>query len=372
MKKSIKMILYIAFIIGSTGCENYTHVIKEDFGNVQGKNVYLYTLINKKGNSVKLVSYGAAISEINVPDRNGKIENVAFGYDNIEGYLKGDLYFGKVVGQYANRIDSGTFKINQNTFHVEQNEGVKTLHGGNKGWHSQVWDSEIVKKSKYPSVCFTYNKKHLEEGFPGNMTAQVTYTWTNNNELKLDYIVSTDRETVINITNHCYFNLGGVGSGTILTQEVFFDADQYIPINSNMIPTGEIASVEGTSFDFRKAHSVGEMIDRENDEQQKIGNGYDHNLVLKHSQDISASVYDPESGRYMEIITDQPGIQFYTGNYLNGKQIGRGGVAYKFREGMCFETQHFPNSPNESSFPSTLLEPNKPFISTTIYKFSSK
>lgn len=344
-------------------------VTTQNFGTLNGKEVFQYTLKNKKGDILKLTNYGAAIVEVIVPDRNGRKENVAFGYDSLSGYLKGDPYFGKVVGQYANRIAKGKFTLDGVEYTLAINNYPNSLHGGPTGWHSRVWDPQVLQNTDYPAVRFTYNKPDMEEGYPGNVVAEVVYTWTDNDEIIMDYKVTTDKKTVINITNHAYFNLHGAGVGDILDHEVLIRASSFTPVDSTLIPTGEIRPVEGTPFDFRTPHKVGERIGM-NEEQLLLGKGYDHNFVLDNAEEVDAEVYDPSTGRVLEVIFDQPGVQFYTGNFLDGTQTGHGGKVYNYRSGFCLETQHFPDSPNQPSFPSVILTPEEPLLTSTTFRFS--
>ena len=331
-------------------------VTTQSFGSFDGKDVSLYTLTNKKGDVLKLSNYGAVIVEIIVPDRNGKKENVTLGYDNFDGYVNGDPYFGKVVGQYANRIAKGKFSLDGVDYTLAINNPPNALHGGPTGWHSRVWDAQVLKNTDFPAVRFTYNKPDMEEGFPGNVIAEVVYTWTDNDEIIIDYKVTTDKKTVINITNHAYFNLHGAGVGDILDHEAVIKASSFTPVDSTLIPTGEIRPVEGTPFDFRIPHLIGERIGADYD-QLKLGGGYDHNFVLDNAEEVDAMVYDPSTGRVLEVLTDQPGVQLYTGNFLDGTQTGHGGKVYNYRSGFCLETQHFPDSPNQAAFPSVILMP---------------
>lgn len=369
--KLLTLATVVALLAGMVACKTKTKemVTGELFGTSDGKEVFLYTLTNKAGDVVKLTNYGAAIVQINVPDRNGVKENVTFGYDNWDGYLKGDLYFGKVVGQYANRIAEGKFRIDSTEYSLAINNGPNTLHGGPTGWHSRLWDAQVIKNTDYPAVRFTYNKPDMEEGYPGNVVAEVVYTWTDNNEIIMDYKVTTDRNTVLNITNHAYFNLHGAGNGDILDHEVVIKASAFTPVDSMLIPTGEMRPVEGTPFDFRTPHTIGERIG-ENYDQLILGGGYDHNYIFDNAEEVDAIVHDPATGRVLEVITDQPGVQLYTGNFLDGTQTGSGGKVYTYRSGFCLETQHFPDSPNQPSFPSVILTPEEPFLSSTIYRFS--
>jgi aldose 1-epimerase len=373
--KRVLFLLLILVTVSYISCNRSTKskemVKKEVYGTHQGKEVYLLTLNNKAGNVIRLSNYGAKITWIEVPDRDGKKDNVTFGYDTFEGMINGDMSFGSVVGRYANRIAKGTFTLDGVTYHTPLNNGPNTLHGGPGGWHSVVWNTEVPEDSKYPAVKFTYVSPDMEEGFPGTVNAEVIYTWTDNNEIIMDYTCTTDKKTVINITNHAYFNLHGAGNGDILDHVLTLNAPAITPVDSTMIPTGEIRPVEGTPFDFNTPHTIGERINEDYD-QLILGRGYDHNFVLNHKENVDATVYDPTSGRVLEVITDQPGMQLYTGNFLDGSQTGHGGKAYKFRTGMCLEADHYPDSPNHPEFPTTVLNPGDTFKSQTIYRFSVK
>ena len=366
----------VMLVMASCGNNNNTNpnktkemVTTEYFGSFEGKDVLLYTLRNSGGDVIKLTSYGAAIVEINVPDRDGKRDNVTFGYDSLTGYLDGDPYFGKVVGQYANRIAKGKFTLDGEEYTLAINNPPNALHGGPTGWHSRVWDGDVLQGTDYPAVRFTYHKPDMEEGYPGNVIAEVLYTWTDDNELIMDYKVTTDRNTVVNITNHAFFNLHGAGNGDILDHELVILASAFTPIDPTQIPTGEIKPVEGTPFDFRTPHAIGERINEDNEQLKRAG-GYDHNFVLDSPGGLVAEAYDPVSGRVLQVITDQPGMQLYSGNFLDGTQTGRGGNVYNYRSGFCFETQHFPDSPNQPSFPSVVITPDEPLLTSTIYSFS--
>ncbi|HUS86139.1 MAG TPA: aldose epimerase family protein [Bacteroidales bacterium] len=344
----------------------------EDFGQLEGHKVVLITLINKSGNSVKLTNYGAAVVWIEVPDRDGNLENITFGYETLEGYTRGDPYFGSIVGRYANRIALGKFTLDDEEYSLAINNDPNTLHGGPGGWHSVVWNYETFNDdSGAPAVRFTYDSPDMEEGYPGNMHIVATYKWTDANELVIGYECTTDKKTVLNITNHAYFNLKGAGNGDILDHELIIKASAYTPVDANLIPTGEMAPVAGTPFDFTSPYTVGERID-EDFEQLILGRGYDHNYVLDNTEEVDAVVYEPGSGRMLEMMTDQPGVQFYCGNFLDGTQTGHGDKVYNYRGGLCLETQHFPDSPNQSAFPTTVLNPGNVFRSSTIYRFSVK
>jgi aldose 1-epimerase len=346
-------------------------VRKDVFGSQNGKEVYLLTLTNKAGNVIRLTNYGAKINWIEIPDKNGKKENVTFGYDTFDETLKGDMSFGSVVGRYANRIAKGKFSLDGVVYNTPINNGPNTLHGGPAGWHSVVWDTEILKESKFPAVKFTYVSPDMEEGFPGKVNAAVTYTWTDNNEIVMDYTCTSDKRTVVNVTNHAYFNLHGAGNGDILDHVLTIKASAFTPVDSVMIPTGEIRPVAGTPFDFNTPHTIGERIGEKYD-QLILGIGYDHNYILNNKEDVDVTVYDPLSGRMLEVITDQPGMQLYTGNFLNGTQKGHGGKAFNYRSGLCLESGHYPDSPNHPDFPTTVLNPGETYKSTTIYRFSVK
>lgn len=359
-------------MLGMISCGNNKTkemVTTQSFGSFDGKDVSLYTLTNKKGDVLKLSNYGAVIVEIIVPDRNGKKENVTLGYDKLDGYVNGDPYFGKVVGQYANRIAKGKFTLDGVDYTLAINNDPNALHGGPTGWHSRAWDAQVLKNTDFPAIRFTYNKPDMEEGFPGNVVAEVVYTWTDNDEIIMDYKVATDKKTIVNITNHAYFNLHGAGVGDILDHEAIIKASSFTPVDSTLIPTGEIRPVEGTPFDFRTAHLIGGRIGEDYD-QLKLGGGYDHNFVLDNAEEVDAMVYDPSTGRVLEVLTDQPGVQLYTGNFLNGTQTGHGGKVYNYRSGFCLETQHFPDSPNQAAFPSVILMPEEPFLTSTTFRFS--
>ena len=355
----------------NNGAKNKAMVQKELTGTYKGKEVYQMTLTNKAGNVIRLTNFGARITWIEVPDKNGAKENITFGFDTFDGMIKGDPYFGAVVGRYANRIAKGKFSLDGVGYSLALNNGPNSLHGGPGGWHSVVWDTEIPAKTEFPTVKFTYKSPDMEEGYPGNMNIEATYTWNDNNEIVIDYACTTDKKTVLNITNHAYFNLHGAGNGDILDHQLVIKASGFVPVDSTLIPTGEIRPVSGTPFDFTTPHTVGERIG-ENYDQLIFGKGYDHTFVLDNKDEVDASVYEPASGRLMEVITDQPGVQFYCGNFLDGSKIGHGGKPYIYRSGLCLETGHYPDSPNHPDFPTTVLNPGETFKSQTVYRFSVK
>ncbi|HOW39120.1 MAG TPA: aldose epimerase family protein [Bacteroidales bacterium] len=343
----------------------------EDFGKHNGKDVYLFTVTNKAGNVIRVTNFGAKLIWIEVPDRNGRKENITFGYDTFEETLKGDMSFGSIAGRYANRIAGGRFSIDGKEYTTPLNNGPNTLHGGPLGWHSVVWDAEVLTKGANPGVKFSYLSPDMEQGFPGNVKIEVVYSWTENNEVVMDYTWTTDKKTIVNVTNHSYFNLHGAGNGDILDHELTIRASAFTPVDSVMITTGEIRPVAGTPFDFTTPRKIGERIG-EDYEQLILGKGYDHNYVLDNKEEVDVVLYEPERGRMLEVITDQPGMQLYTGNFLNGTQKGHGGRVFNFRSGMCLESGHFPDSPNKPDFPTTIAEPGKVYKSTTIYRFSVK
>lgn len=347
-----------------------SHVEKQAFGQTQdGTAIEAFTAYNSQGASAKFITYGATLTELHVKDRNGKIGDVVLGFDDLQGYLGNHPFFGATVGRYANRIAKGMFTLDGKTYHLPINNAPNSLHGGEQGFSRRVWKGEPLNLTDGAGVRFTYLSKDGEQGYPGNVTATVTYVLTNKNELKIEYTAETDQGTVINLTNHSYFNLSGSGSGDILKYVLYLNADKYTPVDSTLIPTGEIASVAGTPLDFRKPTAIGERIA----ELKEIG-GYDHNFVLNGQMEtlrIAARVTDPESGREMEVWTTEPGVQFYSSIHLNGIK-GKSGVAYQKYGAICLETQHYPDSPNHPHFPTTELKPGQHFHSETVYKFSAK
>jgi len=335
-----------------------------------GQSIDLYTLTNRNGMKVIITNYGGRGVSLFVPDRAGKVADVVLGFDDLSGYLEQNPYFGALVGRYANRIAKAEFKLESAEYHVPQNDGPNALHGGIRGFDKRVWTARDLSKEN-PSLELTYLSKDNEEGYPGNLSVKVIYTLTDNNELQIDYTATTDKDTVLNLTNHSYLNLAGQGNGNILNHQLTINADRFTPINTTLIPTGELRPVDGTPFDFRKPTSIGARIN-DDDEQLKFGKGYDHNFVVNHKGAglvLAARVTDPASGRVMEVLTTQPGVQLYTGNFLDGSIHGKGGKVYGYRSALCLETQHFPNSPNQPNFPSAALKPGQTFQETTIYRF---
>jgi aldose 1-epimerase len=345
---------------------------KQSWGTFDGKPVFLYTLRNAPGMEVTITNYGGTVTSIKAPDRNKKFDDVVLGFDSLNGYTSkaNTGYFGAIIGRYANRLAHGTFTLDGKQYHIPTNEGANTLHGGNRGFNKRVWDA---KQTGPGTLQLHYLSPDGEEGFPGNLDVTVEYALDDNNALHVDYNATTDKDTVLNLTNHSYFNLAGAGSGTILNHKLTLAADRFTPIDSTLIPTGAIESVAGTSLDFRQPAVIGARID-DNFEQLKLAKGYDHNFVLNnggHSLALAAKVEEPNSGRVLEVLTTEPGIQFYSGNFLNGKTVGVGGP-FNYRSALALETQHFPDSPNHPSFPSTVLHPGEKFHQATVYRFSTE
>jgi aldose 1-epimerase len=330
----------------------------------------MYSLSNANGLKMDVTNYGGRVVTLFTPDKNGAMGDIVLGYDSLKQYLTGNLYFGSLIGRYGNRIAKGKFSLNGKEYQLAQNNGVNALHGGPKGFHQVYWK---IVSANGKSVRMTYRSVDGEENYPGNLDVAVTYSLTDNNELVIEYEATTDQETIINLTHHSFFNLAGAGNGDILNHEMTIYADEFTPVDSTLIPTGELKKVKGTPFDFTTPHKIGERIDQ-HDEQLKFGKGYDHNFVLRKKAgefSLAASVLEPTSGRTMEVWTSEPGMQFYSGNFLN-KDIGKGGKAYPFRTAFCLETQHFPDSPNHSNFPSVVLKPGETYKHKTIYKFGVK
>jgi aldose 1-epimerase len=352
-------------------------ITSEPFGEVDGQAVERYTLTNSAGMSVAILTYGATVQSINVPDREGNVANVALGFDNLESYATESPYFGAIVGRYANRIANGQFELEGETYELAINNEPNTLHGGDVGFDNVIWTATEVESPDGPALELTYTSPDGEEGYPGTLDVTVTYTVTEANELRIDYLATTDAPTVVNLSNHTYFNLAGEGTGSIYDHELQLTASNFTPVDSTLIPTGEIAPVAGTAFDFTTPHPIGERIRDSSDEQIMIGLGYDHNFVLDRDAPDdtalieAAVVTEPTTGRTMTVSTTEPGIQFYSGNFLNGSIAGPSGQAYRQGDGFCLETQHFPDSPNQPDFPSTELRPGEEFTSTTVYTFSA-
>lgn len=346
---------------------------KRDFGKMpDGTPVFEYTLTNAKNMSVGVINYGGIITSIKVPDRDGKVDNVVLGFRNIDDYVSKNPYFGTITGRYANRIGNAKFTLDGTEYKLAVNNGPNSLHGGAKGFDKKIWAVKELPGEGKVGLELSYLSPDGEEGYPGNLAVTVNYTLTDDNEFRIDYTATTDKPTVVNLTSHSYFNLAGNGSGTVLDHKLQLNADKFTPVDATLIPTGKLQDVAGTPFDFREPQVIGDRI-RQADEQLVYGRGYDHNWVLNRSDDsslvLAAKLHDPATGRVMEIHTTEPGIQFYAGNFLDGTLVGSSGGMYRQGDGLCLETQHFPDSPNKPDFPSTVLKPGETYKTTTVHRF---
>lgn len=369
---SALVLIFVLFVVVAAVQKSAT-ITKEDFGTVDGKKVELYTLTNRNGLEAKVMTYGGVVVSLKVPDRNGNLADVVLGYDNLTGYLQDTSYFGSIIGRYANRIAKGKFTLNGVEYKLATNNGENHLHGGIKGFDKVVWDGSATKIPNGVRLKLAYISRDMEEGYPGNLLLTVFYTLTNSNELKIDYWATTDKDTVVNLTQHSYFNLAGEGTGDILKHELVINANRFTPVDSTLIPTGELRSVSGTPLDFLRPTPIGARINQE-EEQLKLGKGYDHNFVINGRGGVmrkAARAFEQSTGRVMEVWTTEPGMQLYTGNFLDGRP-GKGGKPYQFRYGFCLETQHFPDSPNHPKFPSATLKKGAKYSSSTIYRFSTR
>jgi aldose 1-epimerase len=370
MKKiTISAFSFVVLAMTLLSCTNVTKtetqpgVTAASWGKVDGKEVYLYTLTNKNNIQVKITNYGGTVTAWITPDQKGNRSSVVLGFDSLAGYLAKPPYFGALIGRYGNRIANAKFSIGQNQYTLAANNGKNHLHGGEKGFDKVVWDATPSKDST-ASLSLSYLSKDGEEGYPGNLKVTVVYTLSDDNALKIDYAATTDKATPVNLTNHCYFNLTGDITNTILKHRLQVNADHFTPVDSTLIPTGSIQSVVGTPFDFIKAHTIGERID-------SVKGGYDHNFVLTRkgtTMELVATLSDEASGRSLEVYTTEPGLQFYSGNFLDGTIKTTDGKAIQQHTALCLETQHFPDSPNEPKFPSTILNPGEKYTTSTIYK----
>jgi aldose 1-epimerase len=372
--KYVQIVLVVAvlFMFGFnefTMCgEKKMDIKKQAFGKTEdGKSVDLYTLTNANGLKAEIITYGGIVTSLQVPDRNGKFADIVLGCDDVNDYAKKSPYFGALIGRFGNRIAKGKFTLNGVEYTLAANDGPNHLHGGKKGFDKVVWSAKPMKTKEGPALKLTYKSRDGEEGYPGNLSCTVVYTLTDNNELKITYEAKTDKATVVNLTHHSYFNLAGFSSGDILGHQLQIFADNFTPVDKTLIPTGEIKHVKGTPWDFTKPMTIGSRI-------KDVEGGYDHNYVLNSSDGslaLAASVYEPKTGRVMEVFTTEPGVQFYSGNFLDGSLKGKGAV-YNKHAGFCLEAQHFPDSPNKSNFPSVVLKPGQKYTQLTIYKFSAR
>src|SRR2546427_12935830 len=349
-------------------------VTKESFGKTpDGQDADIYTLTNSGEAEVKITNYGGIVTSLKVRDRNGKLDDIVLGFDNLDAYLKGHPYFGAIIGRYGNRIAKGRFTLHGVEYKLAVNNGENHLHGGIKGFDKVVWNAKPRKLANGAALELTYLSKDGEEGYPGNLSVKVIYTLTNANELKIDYSATTDKDTVVNLTHHSYFNLAGQGNGDILNHRLFLNAARFTPTDAGSIPTGELRSERGTPFDFTRATTIGARINQDY-EPLRLGKGYDHNFILNGIMGRlrrSARVYEPTTGRVMEVWTTEPGMQLYTGNFLDGTLTGKDGTIYQQRYGFCLETQHYPDSPNKPNFPNTVLRKGARYHTTTTFRFST-
>jgi aldose 1-epimerase len=400
---SVGTVILAAGAVASASAGHHRHlglapaapsITSQPFGVADGQAVNLYTLTNGRDMTVKITNYGGVVQAIDVPDRTGKVANVALGFSSLDGYVtdnttttaSGETFFGAIIGRYANRIANGSFSLNGKTYTLQQNNGTNTLHGGAavSQWNTKVWAATTTSGPHSVSLALTYTDPagsaarttlppSSTNGFPGTVTAKVVYTLNQDDALRIDYTATTTDPTVINLTNHTYFNLAGEGSGDVFAQRLMINANSYTPVNANLIPTGVIAPVAGTAFDFRTAKPIGQDINQ-GDPQLVIAHGFDHNWVLNRTGpglSLAARAEDPASGRVLTTWTTEPGVQFYSGNFLVGDLVGTSGRTYRQSDGFTLETQHYPDSPNQPSFPSTTLNPGTPFNSTTVYQFST-
>lgn len=364
--------LILGFTMTGSAKPKITH---KPFGKTSdGKAVEIYTLTNTKGAEVKIITYGGTVVSLRVPDRNGKFGDVVLGFDSVADYEKNTAYIGALIGRYGNRIAKGRFTLNGKEYALAVNNGENHLHGGPKGYDKVIWKARPSTNAAGANLELTYLSRDGEEGYPGNLNIKVVYSLTETDELKIVYSATTDKDTVVNLTHHSYFNLAGDGSGDILGHKLMLNANRFTPTDSGSIPTGELRAVKGTPFDFTRSTAIGARIGQ-NDQQLKFGQGYDHNFALnKAGKDLSlaATVYEPKTGRVMEVYTTEPGLQFYSGNFLDGSVAGKHGHRYLKNTGFCLESQHYPDSPNKLKFPSTTLKKGQRYSTTTIYRFSAR
>jgi aldose 1-epimerase len=360
--------IFVVLAMLTAAMQAKTSVTRQNFGKAaDGTSIDLYTLADGKIEA-RITNFGGIVVSLRTPDRNGKLDDIVLGYDSFDPYKANPAYFGAIIGRYANRIAHGSFQLDGKTYSIPKNDGDNALHGGIVGFNKNVWTAREIKDG----IELTYVSKDGDQGFPGTLTTTVTYT-LHGGALRIEYSAATDKDTVLNLTNHSYFNLAGQGTGEALGHVVKIDASRFTPVDATLIPTGELKPVQGTAFDFRTPHAIGERIDAK-DEQLRLGLGYDHNFVLDHAEGKlaeAAEVYEPTTGRILRVLTTEPGVQLYTGNHLDGSITGKQGRVYKPRYAFCLETQHFPDSPNHPNFPSTELKPGQKFHSVTVFEFSA-
>lgn len=375
MPSAIVALLILANCFHAKGAERKIQVY--DFGKTKnGDTVYRFVLANSKGFEAVVISYGAALVSLRAPDRNGKSADIVLGYDSLDDYERDKAFFGATIGRYGNRIAGGQFTLDGTVFHLPKNDGPNSLHGGSRGFNKRIWTGVDRSRADAQVLELTYTSQDGEEGYPGTLKVQVTYTLpADTDELRIDYSATADKDTVVNLTNHSYFNLSGVASQEILEHQLLLRALEFTPVDSTLIPTGELRAVCCGPFDFTKATAIGARINQ-GDEQLKFGKGYDHNWVLERTNkgglQVAAVVFEPTSGRVLEVLTTEPGIQFYSGNFLDGTVRGKGGQLYGPRTGFCLETQHFPDSPNHANFPSTVLRPGQVYRTTTVFRLTTR
>ena len=385
MNRCLALLLALGATL-TTGCcthcctkngDKNMNIKQEPFGTTKnGKPATIYTLRNANGVEAKITNYGGIVVSLTVPDRDGNFADVVLGYNTLDGYIKKTPYFGALVGRYGNRIANAKFTLDGQVFNLATNNGPNALHGGIVGFDKVLWTARPLQTANGPSLELCYVSKDGEEGYPGTLTVKAVYTLTTDNGLRLDYTATTDKATVLNLTQHSYFNLAGQGNGDILNHEVVLNANAFTPVDGTLITTGEICPVKGTPFDFIKPHAIGERVNQQGDEQLKFGGGYDHNWVLNKGFEkqlsLAATVTEPKSGRVLEVWTTERGLQFYCVNFLDGTITGKSGKVYKHRYGFCMEPQHYPDSPNKPLFPSVVLRPGDTYTHTMIYKFAVK
>jgi aldose 1-epimerase len=379
MKPLFLCLAALSFILTIEACQTnrkeQSYMTTSVFGRLpDNREVLQYTLTNKAGLSMQVITYGATIRSLQVPDRTGKMADVVLGYDALQGYENGTSYFGAIVGRYGNRIGKGKFQLDGKQYQLAVNDGENHLHGGKIGFNKVLWQAKILSDSPEPALELQYVSKDGEEGYPGTVTLKVTYTLTDKNELRINYEGTTDQPTILNPTQHSYFNLSGSFANTILDHVLTIEADRFTPVDKGLITTGQLTEVSNTPMDFRTPTAIGARI---NDQYEQLifGKGYDHNWVLRGNAGQlrkAVEVYEPKSGRLMTMLTDQPGVQFYSGNFLDGMAQGKNGVAYQQRTGLCLEAQAYPDTPNKPQFPSVTLRPGQVYRQTTIYQFSTK